>query len=317
MAILSITGETGCASEELGRAAAARFDAELINDFRFEQMIAEEFGRDKPLPDKAWAAVLESVVARRALERHLVCTMAGFETLFRGAPGCFRVLLTGSESRRVGNLMIDRSLDRAAARQVHAGLEEERKRARRNRFGRASFRAHDFDLMLGEDALDASAQLTVIEAAVRAIGLFDQGLLPAAVEAHIQFRARLCLARFNLLPPAHVESPRPEFSHESEEIFARLLDFYQIAWEYEPRSFPLQWDKDGRVTEAFTPDFYLPQFDLYLELTTMKQALVTRKNRKIKLLRSIYPHVNIQVFYQRDVQDLIAKYGLTATRAPE
>jgi hypoxanthine phosphoribosyltransferase len=314
LAILSITGETGSACEELGRSAAARFDAELINEFRFEQMIAEEFGGADRVPDKAWAAVLESVVARRALERHIVCTVAGLETLFRRAPGCFRVLLTGSESRRVGNLMIDRGLDRAAARELHGQMEEQRKTLRRNRFGRASFRAHDFDLMLGEDALDGAAQLAVIEAAVRAVGLFEQGLLSGSAEAQIQFRARMCLARFGLLPPAHVESQHPEFSHESEEIFARLLDFYQIPWEYEPRSFPLQWDKEGRVIEAFTPDFYLPQFDLYVELTTMKQALVTKKNRKIKLLRSIYPHVNIQVFYQRDVQDLISKYGLSATR---
>ena len=92
--------------------------------------------------------------------------------------------------------------------------------------------------------------------------------------------------------------------------FANLLDFYGIEWDYEPRSFPLQWDKDGKVSEAFTPDFYLPEFNLYVELTTMKQANVTKKNRKIRLLRSIYPHVNIQVFYQKDVQDLVMKYGL-------
>ena len=93
-------------------------------------------------------------------------------------------------------------------------------------------------------------------------------------------------------------------------MFANLLDFYRIAWEYEPRSFPVQWDKDGNVLEAFTPDFYLPEFDLYVELTTMKQSLVTRKNRKVKLLRAIYPHLNIQVFYQKDFENLIFKYGL-------
>ena len=81
--------------------------------------------------------------------------------------------------------------------------------------------------------------------------------------------------------------------------------------KYEPRSFPLQWDKSGKVIEAFTPDFYLPEMDLYVELTTMKQALVTKKNRKIKHLRAIYPHVNIQVFYQKDFQDLVMKYGLS------
>ena len=312
MAILSITGETGAACEELGRAVAARFDAELINEFRFEQMIADEFGAGAEVPGRAWPPLLESALARRALERHVVCTVSGCEMLFHRIQGVFRALLSGSVARRVGNLMIDRKLDRAAARELYAGLEEERRARRRKRFGRAAFRLHDFDIVLSEDSLDAEAQLNVIESAVRSTGALDHGLLSAAAEAQIQFRARLRLARYNLLPPAHVESPRPEFSHSSEEIFSRLLDFYQIGWEYEPKSFPLQWDKDGRVTEAFTPDFYLPQFDLYVELTTMKQALVTRKNRKIKLLRSIYPHVNIQVFYQKDFQDLIFKYGLTA-----
>ena len=88
------------------------------------------------------------------------------------------------------------------------------------------------------------------------------------------------------------------------------MDFYRIPWEYEPRSFPIQWDRDGKVAEAFTPDFYLSEFDLYVELTTMKQSLVTKKNRKVKLLKELYPHVNIQVFYQKDFENLIFKYGL-------
>jgi hypoxanthine phosphoribosyltransferase len=112
------------------------------------------------------------------------------------------------------------------------------------------------------------------------------------------------------VPPDRVRLVHKEFGHPSEQVFANLLDFYRIAWEYEPRSFALQWDKDGKVLEAFTPDFYLPEFDLYVELTTMKQANVTKKNRKIRLLRAIYPHVNIQVFYQKDVRDLVIKYGL-------
>jgi len=100
------------------------------------------------------------------------------------------------------------------------------------------------------------------------------------------------------------------FANASEEIFANLLDFYRIAWEYEPRSFPIQYNQDGTVLESFTPDFYLPEFDLYVELTTMKQSLVTRKNRKVRLLRELYPHLNIQVFYQKDFENLVFKYGL-------
>ena len=118
------------------------------------------------------------------------------------------------------------------------------------------------------------------------------------------------MSKHGLVPPDKIALPRKTFAHPSEEIFANLLDFYRIPWEYEPRSFPVQWDRDGKTSEAFTPDFYLPEFDLYVELTTMKQSLVTKKNRKVKLLRELYPHVNIQVFYQKDFENLIFKYGL-------
>ena len=69
------------------------------------------------------------------------------------------------------------------------------------------------------------------------------------------------------------------FAHPSEEEFAHLLDFYQIEWLYEPRSFQLQW-QDGKETEMFTPDFYLPSLDLYIEMTTLKPGLTREKNRK-------------------------------------
>lgn len=98
------------------------------------------------------------------------------------------------------------------------------------------------------------------------------------------------------------------FAHPSEEEFARLLDFYQIEWVYEPRSFPLQWQEE-RVTEMFTPDFHLPGLDLYIELTTMKQSLVTEKNRKLRRLKELYPEVKIRLLYKRDYDRILAKYG--------
>lgn len=102
----------------------------------------------------------------------------------------------------------------------------------------------------------------------------------------------------------------PRFAHPSERTFAELLDFYEVAWEYERRSFPLAWDEHGTPTEAFTPDFYLPEFDLYVELTTLRQPLVTRKNRKLRRLRELYPDVRIKLLYRRDVHKLLTKYGL-------
>jgi len=100
------------------------------------------------------------------------------------------------------------------------------------------------------------------------------------------------------------------FAHPSEEEFANILKFYHIRWEYEPKTFPIGWDEGGNVTESFTPDFYLPDMDLYIELTTMKQSLVTKKNRKVRLLKKIYPEINIKLFYGKDYKQLLKKYGI-------
>jgi hypoxanthine phosphoribosyltransferase len=102
----------------------------------------------------------------------------------------------------------------------------------------------------------------------------------------------------------------PRFANRSELECAKVLDFYGVPWEYEPRSFALDRDERGRVTEAFKPDFYLPEQDLYLEVTVMKQSLVTRKNRKIRKLRELYPDVKIKLFYKRDVERLAQRYRL-------
>jgi hypoxanthine phosphoribosyltransferase len=110
--------------------------------------------------------------------------------------------------------------------------------------------------------------------------------------------------------PASLKSDSVRFAHASERQFAQLLDFYQIEWEYEPTSFDLEWDKDGVVVQRFTPDFYLPQYDLYIEITTLNQRLVTKKNRKVRRLRELYPDVNCKIFYQRDYLSLVSKYGL-------
>lgn len=101
-----------------------------------------------------------------------------------------------------------------------------------------------------------------------------------------------------------------EFAHPSERVAAQILDFYRIAWEYEPTTFPLEWDKQGNVLMSFSPDFYLPEFDQYIELTTMSQKLVTKKNRKVRRLKELYPEVQIRILYQRDFRKLLFKYGI-------
>ena len=101
-----------------------------------------------------------------------------------------------------------------------------------------------------------------------------------------------------------------QFSHQAEVTFARILDYYGIEWQYEPRSFSLAQDEKGNLLEAFTPDFYLPNQDLYIELTTLRPHLTTRKNRKIRQLKNLYPEINIKLFKRADLRELMVKYGL-------
>ncbi len=106
------------------------------------------------------------------------------------------------------------------------------------------------------------------------------------------------------------QQQRPTFIHSSEETFARILDYYGIDWEYEPRAFPLRWDDQGNVVEAFRPDFYLPAQDLYIELTTLRPKLLTAKNRKLRRLQELYPNIHIKLLRRQDLRDLMVKYGL-------
>jgi hypoxanthine phosphoribosyltransferase len=109
---------------------------------------------------------------------------------------------------------------------------------------------------------------------------------------------------------AYLGEEPPRFANEAELECAKILDYHGVPWDYEPRTFVLERDQEGRVTEAFTPDFYLPEQDLYLEITVMKQSLVTRKNRKLRKVRQLYPDVRVKLFYKRDIERLAQQYGL-------
>jgi hypoxanthine phosphoribosyltransferase len=102
----------------------------------------------------------------------------------------------------------------------------------------------------------------------------------------------------------------PRFANRIELECAKILDFYGVPWDYEPHSFVLERDEHGRVVSAFTPDFYLPEQDLFIEVTVMKQSLVTRKNRKLRELQRLYPHVKVKLFYRRDIERLAQRYRL-------
>jgi cytidylate kinase len=310
MALIAVSGQPGCRVEEVARMCAQRLAFELVTGSRVQGLIEQEFGPGTQVPDRAFGDLVAAIVARLATEHHLLLCAEGAELILAQFPGALRVYLVAPDRVRAGNLMVERRLERVAARQLLIRMEAEQRAERRRKFGKATTPAHLFDLIVNSESLDSQHMVELIETAARSLGLVEGGFLSAATEAQLQFRTRLRLSRHGIAPPGQVHLPAKPFAHPSEQIFANLLDFYRIAWDYEPRSFPIQYDRDGKVLEWFTPDFYLPEFDLYVELTTMKQSLVTKKNRKIRLLRDLYPHLNFQVFYQKDFENLIFKYGL-------
>ena len=307
MAILTVSGQAGLRVEDIGRQVAAGLDCELVTQARLDGLYQSE------IPARGYADIVTSMVARQAAERRVVFTGPGAAHLFGHLPDVLRVLLVARPAVRAGALMIERGLERPGALAALRELDREQTGWMRARFRRGAGGAAPYDLTVNLENRNPEAVAAAIVAAARALGFDQAPVLAGAAERQVQFEVRLRLARLGVAAPGAAPLASRQFAHPSEEIFANLLDFYRIAWEYEPRLFPIEWDGQGAVTEAFTPDFYLPELDLYVELTTMKQSLVTKKNRKIKRLRELYPEVNVQVFYQKDFENLIFKYGLERT----
>jgi hypothetical protein len=315
MAVLTVSGEPGCRTAEIANLTAQRLGFELITESTLARIIDEDFGIDGKLPEKAWRFVADSVLARLAAQHHVLAVFPNATFALRQYPDALRARIVGSRSYRAGALMLEHRLERPAATKRLERLDAEANRIRRARFGRATVPSEFVDIVLNGESLEPEAMADLLVAAARNRRLPQLGLMPATTEKQLQFQFRLKLASHRIRPPASVALKNGTFAHPSEEIFASLLDFYRISWEYEPRSFALDWDDDGVVKESFTPDFYLPEFGLYVELTTMKQAHVTKKNRKVRLLKHHHPGVRIQIFYQKDFQNLIFKYGLGAPGA--
>jgi hypothetical protein len=207
----------------------------------------------------------------------------------------------GLEARRFA-LQEVQALSDADAESWLAEVDRQRSEWIRRHYGSDWEDPAHYDLIVRSDRLGVDGAVTVICGAAAAGNLLGHH---AEIGAWIERRG------------ADISADRPTgtpgFVHPSEAEFSRVLDFYRIRWHYEPNSFPLAWDKAGHVTEAFTPDFYLPDLDLYLELTTLKQSLVTDKNRKIRKFRELYPDIQLKVFYGRDFRSLVQKYGLSLT----
>ena len=252
MALIAVSGHPGCRYEEVARISALRLDFELLTQGRIRTLMDEEFGAQTPIPDKAYPSLVTSILARIATERHIVYCAVGGEVQARHFPGMLRVHVVAPENIRIGNLMLDSRMDRPAARELLLQLEAADRADRKAKFGKTRATADLFDVVLNAESLTGEQMAELVETVVVSSGLKERGYLSMAAEAQLQFQMRLKLARFGIVPPDKITLRQKMFANPSEEMFANLLDFYRIAWEYEPRSFPIQMDPNGNALESFT-----------------------------------------------------------------
>ncbi len=311
MAVITIAREPGALGEEVAarvagalgfllidRESLAQFWRELdLDEDILEKADEGDVGGQCAIDSETVACVklLPDLIAQLAEDHDLVVIGRGGQGLFRNRPGTLHVRIVASRPFRIRQEQMLKGLSaREAGRRI---TDLEKRRSRYVRFLHKLNWADPslYDLTLGMDHLSIEQAQNIILTTFHEMKLAQ---VPRSLIVE------------NLLPETEERRNGGLFANETEKEFARFLDFYGIPYEYEAHTFPLDTDARGKVLEAFTPDFYLPEQDLFIELTTLKQSLVTRKNRKIRKLRRLHPELNIRIFYKRDFYSLMAKYGL-------
>ena len=304
--IITLSREFGCKGTEVAERLARRLKFLFINKsyineamIRYglteEQLESLEESSLQPFNEtrKKYIELMNEVILNLAKEKPIVLLGRGGQFLFKDHPYAFHVKLIGSIENRVKAVMAQYKLDKVSALKLISEQDRRRDLYINKIFGGDWHDPSLYSLIINMDYFDVSSAVKMI---IRSIRLAERNT-PEQVEIDTETLR-------------DATGSVPHFAHSSEEEFAKLLDFYRIRWLYEPKTFILECDSEGNITSAFTPDFYLPDFDLYIELTTQRQRLVNYKNRKIKRLKELYPNVNIKMIYGKDYKNILRKFGL-------
>lgn len=241
-----------------------------------------------------YLTALHEYLISLSVKESFVLVGRGGQFLFKDKADSFHILACAPLSQRIQWIREINQLEKKQASLLVREHDRRKKRYHRQVFDRAWLDAEIYDLVLNTKALTPSGAAKI---AAQAFLIFLDKSKKHPSCSQVNF--------------THRGGERTRFMHPSEEELARLLDFYNIVWQYEPKTFPLQWDQDGNITEAFSPDFYLPEQDLYVELTTQRQQLVWKKNKKAKRLKELYPEVNIKIVYNKDYHHILESFGLS------
>ncbi|MFH5836051.1 cytidylate kinase family protein [Proteiniclasticum sp. C24MP] len=300
MKFVTLSRDTGSLGDEIAKGLAENLNVlHITRDYVLKNWFPEiatahELHMLSESPGYYMKTSASGIVFQDFLEKKLHETVAGesviisglgSQLIFQSHREALHVKITGSKAARIERMIRRNNLSHDDAEKI---LEHTDRRHRRY-----------IQLLYKTDWMDTL--------------LYHVNINTDKVEAEEAISLILDLYRKKRMDPGTVEeavqSEEIHFKNESEEEFAKVLDLYNLEWEYEPRTFPLKWDSEGNITQAFSPDFYLPRFNTYIELTIMNQKYTSIKRKKMALLKKLYPGTNISIVYKNDFHSLVERFA--------
>ncbi|MEA4889137.1 MAG: cytidylate kinase family protein [Clostridiaceae bacterium] len=307
MSILTISRQMSSLGDEIAETLARRLGWELIT----RDVILSKFLKDLASPQElhllkesarhylivgpnrlTYKEHLEQSLRQYAQTQSAVLVGFGSQIIFADDKDALHIRITAPEAIRIARIKKQYHVSDIDAGQILVTADKKHKRFVSTVFGIDLAEAAHYHLTLN------TAALSVEECVAAVIALQKEHEQRRQLEKQTEYTDVV----------SHLPD-RPVFKNAAEIEFAQILDMYQIDWIYEPKTFPIEWDAEGNITLAFSPDFYLTQFDTYIELTTMNQKYVTIKNRKVKRLRELYPGIKIKIVYKKDFQTLVERFN--------
>ena len=324
MAVITISRQFGSGGEAVARLVAEKMGYLLVNkamiienlrsygirDDFFDQFDEKNFRtidragyREMEEKRRHYLETMHNFIYDLAIRENLVILGRGGQVLFKDFPPALHIKVIAPLKDRLKSVCESYGLDEAVAARLIEEQDHDRQEYLRQIFGYNWLDLDLYHIILNTGVLGLEKAVNIVVNAARTKE--ETGDFSVSLPDNLLHEPELSIGQVQ-----DASGSAPSFAHPSEEEFARMLDFYQIKWLYEPKTFPLEWDSEGNITVAFSPDFYLPEQDMYVELTTQKQKLVWRKNKKMRRLKEIYPHIKIKIIYGRDYRGLLQKYGI-------
>ena len=304
MLLITVSRETGSQGKEITELLSKKLDLPIITrDLVMTQWFPEiasehelhmltespKFFLNPSSQGISFAEHLENKLKNFIAEQPAIIFGLGAQIIFAHHTGALHVKVIASQEVRTNRIMQTHSLEKKDAERFLELTDRKHKRYIASLYGKDWADPVLYNLTLNTD------YLSINEGASLIYYLAQNRQTSSSTSVQILDK----------------KEPRPVvFKHPSEEEFAKILDMHEIEWEYEPRTFPLKWDTEGNITQAFSPDFYLPKFNSYIELTTMDQKYVSEKKKKVTLLKKLYPGTNINIVFKNDFYSLVKRFGL-------